>query len=212
MTEDHLQLPKSAFVNKYVAKSKFYEHAVVSKRLKQTFIDKISRITWKYKLAENTINISKTKNVTEIQIFEIELKQLQIPKKALKLIDKSISYQILYRFVYDGNEAWGITLKESSKKEDWYFSEWNENLTFDLSGLNLETVYHNLVKAFLKEEAKTRDNFKSQVEIDREIKRLETEIERLDKKIKKEKQFNRKVEMNQRRLEIIQTLKQLKEQ
>ncbi len=209
MTNDGLQLPKDAFVNKYVAKSKFYEHATVSKRVKQTFVDKIDRITWKYKLAEDTVNIAKTQDVHEIQIFEVALKQLEIPKTALKIIDKSIPYQILYRFVYDGDEAWGITLKNSHKKQDWYFTEWNESITFDFSGLTLETVYQNLVKAFLKEEAKTKSDFTSQVETDREIKKLESEIERLDKKIKQEKQFNRKVEMNQRRLELKQSLERI---
>ena len=210
MMQDNLHLPADAFVNKYVAKNKFYEHATVSKRLKKVFVEKINRITWKYKLAEDTVNMAKTQNVHEIQVFEIELKQQEIPKAALKIIDKSIPYQILYRFVYDGEEAWGITLKESSKTEDWYFTEWNESITFDFSGLTLETVYQNLVRAFLHEEAKTNDDFTSQVETDREMKKLDNEIERLEKKIKKEKQFSRKVDMNQRRLKLIQNLKRFK--
>lgn len=210
MMQDNLHLPSDAFVNKYVAKNKFYEHAAVSKRLKKVFVEKINRITWKYKVAEDTVNIAKTQNVHEIQIFEIELKQQEIPKAALKIIDKSIPYQILYRFVYDGEEAWGITLKESSKTEDWYFTEWNESITFDFSGLTLETVYQNLVRAFLHEEAKTNDDFKSQVETDREMKKLESDIERLKKNRKQEKQFNRKAEVNSKIQQLEKELETIK--
>jgi hypothetical protein len=39
-----------------------------------------------------------------------------LPLKVLKIIDKSIPYQILYRFFYNGNVSWGITLKENTIK------------------------------------------------------------------------------------------------
>lgn len=212
MMQGKLPLPDAAFVNRYVPKNKFYEHAAVSKKLQKTFVDKINRITWKYKLAEDTINLPKTDSVSEIQVFEIKLKQQEIPKKALRIVDKAIPYQILYHFVFEDNEAWGITLKESNKTEAWYFSDWNENINFDFSGLNLETLYQKLVKAFFSEEAKTGGDFSVQVETDQEIKYLESEIQRLEKKIAKEKQMNRKVDMNQTRLELQKRLDDLKQQ
>lgn len=212
MIQERLNLPDSAFVNKYVAKNKFYEKAAVSSRLQKTFVNKIHRITWKYKLAEDTINLSPTENVNEIQIFEIELKSQEIPKNALKIIDKAIPYQILYHFVFSDNEAWGITLKESGKTEAWYFSNWNETINFDFSGLNLEAVYQKLVKSFIREEAKTSDDFDEQVAIDQKIKILEKEIQRLENKIRKEKQMNRKVEINKKRLELKDRLNKIKKQ
>ncbi|MBF0103459.1 MAG: DUF4391 domain-containing protein, partial [Desulfobacterales bacterium] len=42
-------LPLSAFLNnKPIPKTKFYEKASISPKLKQQFIDKIQKITWKY--------------------------------------------------------------------------------------------------------------------------------------------------------------------
>ena len=66
-----LKLPGNAYVNKFIAKSKFYERVSISSKLQNEFTKKIQKITWKYKLAEDTIGISKTDKVTEIQIFEI---------------------------------------------------------------------------------------------------------------------------------------------
>src|SRR3989338_617219 len=126
MVNDNFRLPKTAFVNKFIAKTKFYEKAALGARLQKEFIDKIQKITWKYKLAESTIGITKTAKVTEIQIFEIELKEQVIPKNVLRIIDKAIPYQILYHFTCKGNEAYGITLKENRCAENYYFSEWNE--------------------------------------------------------------------------------------
>ena len=148
--EGELRLPESAFVNKFVAKSKFYERAQLSSRLQKEFAENIRRITWKYKLAEDTVGIAKTEKVTEIQIFELELKAQEIPQKVLKVIDKAIPYQILYKFVYRGSVAWGITLKDGNKAENYYFSEWDEPICFDFTGINLEKVYQKQVKALLK--------------------------------------------------------------
>jgi hypothetical protein len=196
MIKDDLRLPKEALVNKFVAKSRFYEKAKLSSRLQKEFVDKIQRITWKYKLAESTIGIAKTEAVTEIQIFEIELKEQKIPKNVLRIIDTSIPYQILYRFVHEENVAYGISLKDGDSVGSYYFSDWNADLVFDFTGIDLELVYQKLVKAFLRDEAKDKDDFSDIVSTDQKIRTLETEIVSLESRIQKERQFNRKVEIH----------------
>lgn len=189
-------LPDSALVNKFVAKTKFYERATLSTKLQNEFTNKIRKITWKYKLAEDTIGISKTEHVEEIQIFEIELKAQMIPKNVLRVIDKSIPYPILYRFVYADEVAYGITLRESGSTKQSYFSNWNEEVHFDFTGINLESVYQKLIRAFVSDDAKAQPRFEDAIALDNQIKKLEKEIVTLENKIRKEKQFNRKVELN----------------
>lgn len=210
--DSSLHLPQQAFVNKFVAKNKFYERANISSRLQQEFVDKIQRITWKYKLAEETIGISKTEKVTEIQIFELELKEQVIPERVLKVIDRAIPYQILYKFQYKDFFAWGITLKEGNKAENYYFSEWDEPVLFDFTGINLEKVYQKLVKAFIDAGSETKKDFKELVASEASKKQLQNEIATLDKKIKQEKQFNRKVDLNKIFLEKKQQLKKIQEE
>lgn len=212
MSSDNLKLPRAAFVNKYVPKNKFYEKAALSSKLQKEFVDKIQKITWKYKLAESTVGITKTDKVTEIQIFEIELKEQVIPKNVLKVIDKAIPYQILYRFIYKDNEAYGITLKENNNAENYYFSDWNEDKNFDFTGINLEKVYQKLVKAFIRSEVQNKSSFNDIIDTDNKIKALENEIGVLENRISKEKQFNRKVEINKVLLERKNQLKGIKEE
>lgn len=212
MSSDNLKLPRAAFVNKYVPKNKFYEKAALSSKLQKEFVDKIQKITWKYKLAESTVGITKTDKVTEIQIFEIELKEQVIPKNVLKVIDKAIPYQILYRFIYKDNEAYGITLKENKNAENYYFSDWNEEKNFDFTGIDLEKVYQKLVKAFIRSEVQNKSSFNDIIDTDNKIKALENEIGVLENRISKENQFNRKVETNKVLLERKNQLKGIKEE
>jgi len=211
-----LQLPNSALVDRFIAKSKFYERGIISPKLKDDFISKIQKITWKYKLSESTIGINKTNSVTEIQIFEIELKEKVIPKTVISLIDKAIPYQILYQFKFNDHTAYAITLKglediEKTQAKDYYFSEWDEPVQFEFTGTTLESVYQKLIKSFIKHPAKQQGDFKIVIETDHKTKQLEKDIALLAKKISKEKQFNRKVELNKTLLDKQQQLQLIKD-
>jgi hypothetical protein len=212
MANDNFKLPRAAFVNKFIPKNKFYEKSALSAKLQKEFVDKIQKIIWKYKLAESTIGITKTDKVVEIQIFEIELKEQVIPKNVLKVIDKAIPYQILYRFTYKENEAYGVTLKENRNAENYYFTEWNEKKTFDFTGIDLEKVYQKIVKNFIPSEVQTKSSFNEIIDTDNTIKSLENEIDTLGSRISKEKQFNRKVELNKILLVRKNYLKKIKEE
>jgi len=199
-----LVLPQQALVERFIPKSKFFEKTVVNTKLKKEFTDKIQKITWKYKLAEDTIGIKKTETVEEIQIFEIQLKEQVIPKNVLKVIDKTIPYPILYIFRYDTHTAYGITLKGEGVQR-YYFSAWDEEKSFEFTGTTLEHVYQKIVTAFIDRISPQVHDFKTVVETDNHAQILEKEIEALKKKIRAEKQFNRQVELNK----ILHSKKQL---
>ena len=192
----NFNLPAKAFLNKFIPKSKFYEKAMISTKARNGFIRKIQKITWKYKLAESTIGINKTEEISEIQIFELELKEKKVPLSLLKIIDMAIPYKIFYVFTFNSDFAYGISLKDESYKYKYYISEWNEDMLFDFSGIDLEKVYNKLVIAFIKNKMEGTHEFKETIKYDNTITYLETEIDKLRRKIRKEKQFNRKVDLN----------------
>lgn len=188
-------LPPQAFVNRFVPKSKFFEKAVVNTKLKKEFTDSIQKITWLYKLADETIGIKGTPEVEEIQIFEIQLKEQIIPKNVLRVIDKTIPYPILYLFTYDTHFAYGITRKGDSSK-NYYFSDWDRAISFNFSAITLEKVYQGIIKQFIDDTGESDADFDTLIETDKARKLLEREISILKNKITNEKQFNRKVELN----------------
>ena len=203
-----LDLPKEALVDKFVPKRRFYEKALINTKLKKRFQQDVKRITWLYKLSEETMGIDSTEDVEEIQIFELELKNKKIPKKVLKVIDKSIPYPILYIFSYEDDYAYGISLKDERNK--YYLSKWNGEKKFNFSGINLETVYQNLVKTFIDKVHKEEKKFDEIVTIDQKIKSLEKEVKVLKNKISRESQFNKKVELNKKLHKKQDKLKELK--
>lgn len=187
-----LNLPNSAFVNRFLSKQTFIKKISNGKAI---FSD-IEKITWAYKLSVSTINIEGTKQVEEIHIFNIILKSKDIPFKALKETNKLIPYPILFVFEYKEEFCYGISLLEEKK---YYFSKWNEEKEFSFVDTNLEKVYQNIVKQFLtniKSDTKKDIGFKETIKIDKQIQQLSKSIEVLKGKIAREKQPNKQFALN----------------
>jgi len=190
-----LPLPAQAIVDTLIPKNKFYGQTKVTTATKRDFIDTIEQIHWQYKLSPKTINTPATTNVTEIQVFRVTLKKQLIPKLALKIIDRTVQYPILYQFVYGTAVCYGISLRFAGE-DRWYFSEWNHPITFNFVAQNLERVYQQIVSAFITDTPHSTADFANLVTVDKERQRLEREITALQNKIRTERQFNKKVELN----------------
>ena len=183
------ELPKSCYVNKFIPKKVFYEKVGVSSNVKEEFINLVDRITWLYKLSEETLGITKTDEIEEIQIFQIDVKERRIPLSVIKTITKGVQYKILFVIKYQDDYCYSIRV------EDIYNSEWNYNIKFNFNAINLEIVYENIVKKIIKEESNDK-SFSEIIEDNEYKKELEKKINKLQQKIRIEKQFNRKVELN----------------
>ena len=201
-----IDLPKECLVNKYIPKRTFYEKVNISKAIQQEFVDKVEKIIWNYKVSEENINVSKTENVEEIEIFELVLKEKYEVKNIIKVITKEIPYPILFFIKF--NEEFQYAIKY---KDNIYFSKWNKDIKFNFADFNLEKVYENIVKDITNIESNIED---IQVELKKqqEIIKIQSEINGLESQIKKEQQFNRKVELNKRILELKNKMEELKDE
>lgn len=184
-----IELPKKCEVNKFIPKKVFYEKVGVSSTIKDDFVNLVDRITWLYKLSPDTIGISKTDKVEEIEIFQIDLKEKKVPTTILKTITKGIPYKILFVLKYENELCYSV------KVEDFYTSEWNVKLEFDYNAINLELVYENIVKNIIGEND-NNNSFDDIIDNKKNILELEKKINNLKVKLKNEKQFNKKVELN----------------
>ena len=191
-----IELPKECEVNKFLAKKIFYEKVNISTSIKQEFVDKLEKITWKYKISENNINVSKTENVEEIEIFELVLKEKYDTKNIVKVITKEIPYPILFDIKCNDEFQYAIKYEDNI-----FFSKWNDNIKFDFLGLNLEIVYENIVKLITNIDSST-NNVKQELDRKQEIQKIKNEIIKLENQMKKEQQFNKKVELNKKILEL----------
>lgn len=191
-----INLPKECIVDKFIPKKIFYEKVSVSSNLKQEFVDKIDKIYWKYKISEDTLNISKTENVEEIETFELTLKEKVNCQNIIKVITKNIPYIILFEICYKDEVQYAI-----KHNDDIYFTNWNEKIEFNFNGIDLNAVYENIIRS-VTNISEQSNNIDEELEKGKKLKEVQKEIERLENKMKSEKQFNKKVELNKNILEL----------
>lgn len=191
-----MELPKECIVDKFIPKKIFYEKVSLSSNLKQEFVDKIDKIYWKYKISEDTLNISKTENVEEIEIFELTLKEKANCQNIIKVITRNIPYIILFEIYYNDEVQYAI-----KHNDDIYFTNWNEKINFDFNGIDLNVVYENIIRS-VTNISEQSNNIDTELEKGKKLKEVQKEIERLENKMKAEKQFNKKVELNKNILEL----------
>lgn len=196
-----LDISKKCYVNKFLPKKIFYEKIAISPSVKEEFTNQLDRITWLYKISPDTIGISKTNNVEEIEVFRLDLKEKIIPKNIIKVITKGIPYKILFLLKY--NEEYCYLLKIN----DIYNLEWNKEINIDFNAINLEVLYENIVKTIIGKKDDNR-NFEIIIEEKNKIDNLNKKIINLRNKIKLEKQFDRKLELN---TELNKLLKEMEE-
>ncbi len=191
-----IELPKECVVDKFIPKKIFYEKVSLSSNLKQEFVDKVDKIYWKYKISEDTLNISKTENVEEIEIFELTLKEKVNCQNIIKVITRNIPYIILFEICYNDEVQYAI-----KHNDDIYFTNWNEKMDFNFNGIDLNAVYENIIRS-VTNISEQSNNIDEELEKDKKLKEVQKEIERLENKMKSEKQFNKKVELNKNILEL----------
>ena len=211
----NFNLPESTTFNRRVPKQKFYENCAVSAALKRSFVDEITAIWWRNKLAATTLNLAKGAAVTEIEVFEIELANGHLNEEVLRQMDRMIPYHLLFVLTFENRaQAW-IGYKEASgtganafKVSRYYHTDWmpREALCFSLASLTLDEVYENLVRNIhaASQPAQTgRDGLRAvawredlpisaNIARDTARARLEKQIAALEKRARAEKQPKKK--------------------
>lgn len=203
-----LGLPRSTEFNKRIPKQKFYENLTVSPELKKVFVDQIRVIYWKNKIAASTVNIAPGSDVTELEVFEVQLNQPNLDESVLRQIDKEIPYHILFVLSHGGKyQAW-IGYKEAAasgtnafKVSSYYHTDWvpEGQLDLKLEGLNIDAVYENFVKQIAGDalvQSVSGEDLKETVERSERKAAIEKQIATLQAKIRKEKQLNVQMRLN----------------
>lgn len=197
-------LPEASVVNRFVPKNSF--DSFLNTKQKRLFTDKLSRITWSHKLAVETINLDG-KDIKEIHVFEIELKEKGDVEEILLLIQKVIPYTVIFIVRYDKEYYLSTSVKHANaKNEDFsvidytFSSDWlsNADIPFSITlKNNLDWVFKDFCDQFKSIET-TTDSIGELVEEQKQNDKLKKEIVKLKSQIAKCKQFNKKVELNMR--------------
>ncbi len=219
------KFPDSAKFGHVISKSKIYQHAAPTSRVKELFVAQVEKITWAYKLSPATINLPVSRGVQEIQVFTVSLRTGELSFDVLQTIDKAIPSPILFVLSYNGKYRYTAAYKRPSEadKSKWvissYFqSEWMkpqmDTDTHRLKELpvvlNMKALYEALLKDLIPLQPHRNENFQDLIDRAEQISKLERKAVKLANRIKKEKQFNRRVELNRMLNELKSEIEGLK--
>jgi len=208
MTAPLYRWPKAAQFGRVVPKTKFYEHASLGSTVKDRFISDVRRVTWAYKLAESTINLTGSVEVPEIQVFEIEVKDDDVAEGVLAAIDKTVRTPIIFE-ISRGERADRTVRMVAAHKQlgtgapklgpyfstDWQLASGDRvplPTAIDLTGM-----YTSLLQPLTPVAARAGEKVSDVVGRLTTVRSLEREVAALERKIRNEPQLNRKVELRQ---------------
>lgn len=194
-----LGLPKSTELLRQLPKKAIYEKFNMNTAAKDKFDADISRINIVAEISPNTVSIAKGETVSAIYVLQVILKQKEFDSRTISQISKLIDQNMLLVLDCDGERKLAIHHTKLIQ------SDWTsiENCSVALTGLNLDTVWENLITQVGSIEIKQGHSLDEQIAADEQKAKLEKEIARLEKQARNEKQPKKK-------FELVQEIKRLK--
>jgi hypothetical protein len=154
--------PRATAFGRVIPKAKIYEHADADTRLKDLFVREVEQIVWAHKLAPDTVNLSATKSVVEIQVFRIRLKTRAPSHDVLRAIDRAIPYPLIFELAHGGRIRLAAAYKRPSEADSrkWVVGEYFESSWFAEDApraplpisLDMGALYERLVTPLVAEQ------------------------------------------------------------
>lgn len=208
-------LPQSTIVNRVIPKKTFVNQLGANTRMKDHFTNDVIRVEWLAKLAPSTINVADGKEVHEITIFLVPIKDENCPDDIFSFIDGMIPRHTIFILRWGDMTCLHLNYKEwmeSSTNTDktfriakTYRSQWIKDTEISLSieGLTMDAIYEALVRQVAGERIIAQsESLREDVEKSTQREMLLKEIEIVKRKINNEKQPKKKFELHQQLIKL----------
>ena len=182
-----LDLPKSTYFGRIIAKDKIYAHAGAGSDLKDLFVEQVERIRWLHKISPETVNIAQGGLVEEIQVIEVSLGTENPDKRILPAILKGIPYKIVFAVVYKDVTTYTVYYD--------YKTCFSSDRPPKLLGSDTDSVWENIIVQMRGSGIDVGKTLEEQIADDSRQAALIRQIERLEKQARNEKQPRRKWEL-----------------
>lgn len=186
-------LPEATKIRKNIFKNKIYNKykEELSGNKKEKFDREISKIIITNEISEKTIKIPRTEEISSIFIIKIDLKTKEYTESNIVLITRLFGQNIFYILNYKDQYKLAIF------KEKLITSQWKkeEEIDLRLQGLNLSSIWDNLVIQVGDIKVEEGKTLEEQIEIDERREKLEKLIIKTKKKMAREIQAKKKHEL-----------------
>lgn len=200
-----LGLPKTTEMSKQLPKKSIYTKFQMNTAAKEKIDADISRITIVNEIAPNKVNIPSGENVKSFFVLLVSLKKKEYDEKTIAMLSKLIQQNILFVFEYENESRLAIYYTKVMQ------TAWmpTEEQKVELKGLNLDTVWENIIIAVGGVNIEKGNSLDEQIEINEKKQKLEKEIIKLEKQARSEKQPKKKFELVQAEKKLKEKLKLL---
>jgi hypothetical protein len=192
-------LPKSTEMSKQLPKKAIYAKFQMNTAAKEKIDADISKITIVNEITPDKVNILAGEEVKSFFVLLVSLKKKDYDEKNIATLSKLIPQNILFILECGGESKLAIYHTKVMQTE-WKQSDEQQ---IELKGLNLDTVWENVVIAVGGVSLEEGNTLDEQIEINERMQKLEKEIAKLEKQARAEKQPKKK-------FELVQQIKQLK--
>ena len=200
-----LRFPQSTIVDSLVPKTKFYHFMEVNPRMKSHFVNDVARIDWLYKLSPDTLNVTASEDMVEIEVFVATLKQPDCPTDLFTFIDTHMPRHLVFILQYEANsmplinyKQWKDDTHTQFRITQMFASPWvpTTSLQLDIDGQSLPRIYDNFVAQISGIGEHRAGSMEEIVALKQRITKAQKELEALEKRMRRETQVNIQMELH----------------
>lgn len=186
-----LGLPKNTELNRQLPKKAIYAKFQMNTAAKDKIDRDIARISIVNEVSPSRINIAAGETIKGFYVLSVTLKKREFDEKNIITVSKLIPQNMLMILEYDGQARLAVYHSKLM------LTEWQktESLSIELKGLDLDTVWENIIVQIGQIHISVGNTLDEQIELDEKKARLQKEIERLEKAARAEKQPKRKFDL-----------------
>lgn len=197
-----LTFPSIAAVGRIMPKEAFYKRLTLSSEIRDNFVADVKRIVMEYKLAPDTINISKGEEVSEILVLSIELKKQEIDYRIVENIARQNVHKLLFLLKF-GNKVQLALYYNKLYKTGWMPLT---DINLDTRGFDLDSIWEGFIEQVALQETVPVDD---RLSVPEKLKKQDT-ILKLQKEIEKLERLSRNEKQPKKRFELYTQLQGLK--
>ena len=182
-------LPENSIVGKQLPKTAIYAKFGMTTAERERFDADVSRIV--IANVVDTRHLNEGKEVKSIYVFSVQLKRKEYDSKNIATLAKLIEQKIVFALTFEEHTQLA-TYCTRLVTADW---QPTEDVTIPLSGLNLDSVWGNIVATIGSITIVGNNTITEQIVADDVHAKLLRQIEQLEHKARIEKQPRKKLEL-----------------
>ena len=196
-----LGFPQKTELRKPLHKKAIFDRLKLNKAQQDRVDADISRLWFVNEISPFSVGIAAGEEVKAFFVILVSLKSKEYDNKTIAMLFRMIDNKMILVLEYEGESRVAIFHGKLIQ------TDWNptESYFYSLQGLNLDSVWNNLVVQIGDIKMEADRSLDEQIAVDDQRAKIQKEIERLERLARAEKQPKKK-------FELVQRIKMLKEE